>query len=96
MQMTTLEGQLAVGVGEVFAVESRPMETAGYSISAALPPGVEQIGEWREPGSGVGSAVRLLMYFRCDRPGEFRIEFVNKRPWEMAGRRSSVSVSCHL
>lgn len=95
MQTTTLDGQVSVRSDEVFAVELRPMETAGYRIvNADLPTGIEQVGETREPGSGFGSPPRILRYFRCSRPGEYRIAFVQKRQWETVERRSTIAVSC--
>jgi hypothetical protein len=94
MQTTGPNGTISVDLREMFAVELSSMEAAGYTITAAIPFGIEQIGERREVGNGFGSNLRIVKLFRCVRFGEYRIEFLDKRPWEENGVRYIVSVIC--
>lgn len=75
-------------------MELRPLETAGYRISAQVPCGVEEEGETRDPYPADASGLRVLKLFRCHSPGEYHIGFLDKRPWESVGERSVVTITC--
>jgi predicted secreted protein len=84
-------------VGEEFEVRLESTPTTGYIWEVAqLPETVELLGTEFEPSGGepqAGAPGNQLFRFRAGQPGQYQIDFVLKRQWELEAIRSrTVSV----
>jgi predicted secreted protein len=75
-------------VGEEYSVRLAGLGTAGYRWAAHLEgdPGVADVhpaaAEGREGSDAVGSSADEAFTIHANRPGDTRIRFVQRRPWE--------------
>lgn len=75
-------------VGEEHTVRLAGLGTAGYRWTPQLEgdPGVADVravgAEAPEGGGAVGASASEVFAIRADRPGQARIRFAQRRPWE--------------
>lgn len=94
MKVVALGAGVKVVLGELFAVERENYAASGYLFRAEIPAGVVHVGTDTEPATGFGGASRALERFRCEREGDYRLVFVEGRPWEEEATTSVVIVRC--
>lgn len=83
---------LSVTIGESFAINIRNGGTGGATWTVSVPEGIALLYKRQTQPSGLGGMPRGRYVFRCDRIGEYSVNFELKRPWETRGSRSERTV----
>lgn len=87
-------GSIEIAPAEVFVIERRALDGAGFRTSIEAPEGVVHRGTRDPTTSNFGGHPKVEETFECERRGRFEIRFVSRRPWEEGSRVVVSKVFC--